>query len=246
MTANELGDRTTTGNQFLDSLAPGARRGCVERARPVALAAGMVIAQRGDRFTDVLFPLHGAVSEVEEGRDGGSVEVTAVGFEGVSPIEALLDAGAEQFRRTIQVPTRALAIPLGALRQLRDDDPSLHRLVHRYAAARLRAAGITIGCNARHEAPARLARWLLRMSDRAGGADFELTHETIALMLGVRRPTVTRAIALLVTACAISSGRHSVRIVDRPILETLTCSCYPDSREVFREVYQNSHHTTEI
>ncbi len=246
MTANDVPAPALTGNQFLDSLSPDARRGCVERARPVALAAGVVVAQRGDPFTDVLFPLHGAISEVEEGRDGGSVEVTAVGYEGVSPIEALLDADAEQFRRIIQVPTGALAVPLDALRQLRDDDASLHRLVHRYAAARLRAAGITIGCNARHEAPARLARWLLRMSDRAGGADFELTHETIALMLGVRRPTVTRAIALLVTACAISSGRHSVRIVDRPMLETLTCSCYPDSREVFSEIYQNSHRRTEI
>jgi len=235
-----------TGNQFLDQLAPGSRQRCVELARSVSFAAGEVVAERGDRFGDVLFPLRGAVSEVEEGRDGGSVEVTAVGYEGVSPIEALLDADGEQFRRIIQVPADALAIPLGALRELRDADAGLHRLVHRYAAARLRAAGITIGCNARHEAPARLARWLLRMSDRAAGSDFELTHETIALMLGVRRPTVTRAIAQLVTARAISSGRHSVRIVDRPTLETLTCSCYPDSREVFGELYQSAHRTTEI
>lgn len=245
MTANERGGRPT-GNQFLDALPPDARRRCGERARLVTLPAGEAIAQRGDRADTVLFPLHGAVSEVEEGRDGGSVEVTAVGYEGLSPVEALLDADAEQFRRIIQVPTAALAVPLGALRQLRDADASLHGLVHRYAAARLRAAGITIGCNARHEAPARLARWLLRMSDRAREADFELTHETIALMLGVRRATVTRAIALLAEASAISAGRHSVRIVDRPVLETLTCSCYPDSSRVFSELYRTGYRTTEI
>ncbi len=205
-----------------------------------------MIAQRGDPFTEVCFPTHGAVSEVEEGRDGGSAEVTVVGYEGISPVEALLDLDGEQFRRVIQVNARGLAIPFAALRRLRDEDPSVHRLIHRYAGARLRAAGITIGCNARHDAPSRLARWLLRISDRVGGGHFELTHETIALMLGVRRPTVTRAIADLAAAGAIAPERQGVRIVDRGRLESLTCSCYPDARSVFTELYAGSGRTTEI
>ncbi len=245
MAANDLG-HAATGNQFLDALPARARRRCTEAAHPRSLSAGEIVAHRGDPFEEVCFPLDGAVSEIEEGLDGGSAEVTAVGYEGVSAIEALLDADAEPFLRVTHLPTSALVIPLADLRPLRDEEASLHRLIHRYAAARLRAAGITIGCNARHDAPSRLARWLLRTSDRVVGADFELTHETIALMLGVRRPTVSRAIAQLVAARAIASSRHSVRIVDRPALEALTCSCYPESRQVFSEIYRNAAHATEI
>jgi len=122
----------------------------------------------------------------------------------------------------------------------------VHRLIDRYAAARLRAAGITIGCNARHDAPSRLARWLLRMADRVGHGEFEITHDTIALMLGVRRPTVTRAITQLVQANAIRSGRSSVCVIDRQRLEALTCSCYPEAREVFNEIYADRARATEI
>ena len=246
MSANADGNRAGTGNQFLDALPAEARRRCTEQARPWAGTAGETIALRGDRFEDVCLPTHGAVSEVEEGLDGGSAEVTVVGYEGISPIEALLDLDAEPFRRALEVPARGLAIPVAVLRRLRDEDADLHRLIHRYAGARLRAAGITIACNARHDAPSRLARWLLRMSDRVAHGHFELTHETIALMLGVRRPTVTRAIAELVAAGAIASERHSVRIIERARLEALTCSCYPDARGVFNEIYGNTARTTEI
>jgi CRP-like cAMP-binding protein len=110
----------------------------------------------------------------------------------------------------------------------------------------MRAAGITIGCNARHDAHARLARWLLRMNDRVGHGDFALTHETISMMLGVRRATVTRAIADLAQHGAIEFARNQVRIASRNVLESLACSCYPESRALFEDLYGESKRSTEI
>jgi CRP-like cAMP-binding protein len=40
----------------------------------------------------------------------------------------------------------------------------------------------------------RLARWLLMSHDRQNGDEIPLTHDFLALMLGVRRPSVTIAL----------------------------------------------------
>lgn len=234
------------GNRFLDALPANVAQACIAGAALRTFAPDELVAHRGDPCANVHFPLEGAIAEIEQGLDGGTVEVTAIGYEGVSGVEALLDADTEQFLRIIEIPTRAFVVPVVALRALREQHEPLHRLIHRYAGARLRAAGITIGCNARHPVPARLARWLLRMHDRLPSGAFELTHETISLMLGVRRATVTRAISALAEHGAIQAARTSVRVADRPALEALACSCYPDSRDVFNELYGEGGRTTEI
>ncbi len=225
------------GNRFLDYLAPAVSQDCLQAAVTRTFAPGDVVAHRGDRVAEALFPLRGAVSEIEEGLDGGSTEVTALGPEGVSGFEALLDAPLCPFLRVTEVHATVVAVPIAQLLEVRERSPALHRLLHRYAIARLQGAGISIGCNARHDAQSRLARWLLRMNDRVGDADFELTHATISSMLGVRRETVTRAIAGLAAENAISAGRNAVSIIDRARLEGLCCSCYAEARALYDTLY---------
>jgi CRP-like cAMP-binding protein len=226
-----------TGNRFLDALPSDVAEHCLARSVVRAHEPGDVIAHRGDFLADVHFPTRGAISEIEEGLDGGSTETTAIGAEGFCGIEALLDVPLCPFLRIIEVRTSAVVIPLSILLESRDRSPEFHRLAHRYAAARLHGAGISVGCNARHDVRARLARWLLRLNDRAGEDRFELTHETISRMLGVRRPTVTRVIADLSALGAVTAARNAVRIVDRSILESVCCSCYREARELYDTLY---------
>ena len=84
------------------------------------------------------------------------------------------------------------------------------------------------------------------MNDRMNDGVFEVTHDSIALMLGVRRASVTRAIEQLGASGAIERGRSNVRIVNRAILEQRTCSCYPDARDLFTELYGNKVNFGEI
>ena len=46
-------------------------------------------------------------------------------------------------------------------------------------------------CNALHPVQQRCARWLLTTHDRMHQRDFSLSHEFLAVMLGVARPTVS-------------------------------------------------------
>jgi DNA-binding transcriptional regulator YhcF (GntR family) len=69
--------------------------------------------------------------------------------------------------------------------------------------------------------------------DRIAQDEFPLTHEFLAIMLGVRRPTVTLVMAELARAGIVSHVRGHVRIVDRAGLEGASCECYRNVRAVF-------------
>jgi CRP-like cAMP-binding protein len=81
-------------------------------------------------------------------------------------------------------------------------------------------------CNALHVAEARFCRWLLMLRERVGTDTLNLTHEFLAEMLGVQRPTVTLIARTLQTAGLIRYRRGLVEIVDRAGLEETSCECY--------------------
>lgn len=62
--------------------------------------------------------------------------------------------------------------------------------------------------------------------DRVHGADFELTHEFLSLMLGVRRAGVSVAMGTLQNAGVVRYARGRVTVLDRAKLEEASCTCY--------------------
>jgi len=81
-------------------------------------------------------------------------------------------------------------------------------------------------CNGLHSVEERCARWLLMTHDRVERDDFQLTQEFLAIMLGVRRPSVTIVMGRLHEAGVIDYGRRMTRITNRRGLEALSCECY--------------------
>lgn len=72
----------------------------------------------------------------------------------------------------------------------------------------------------------RLARWLLMAHDRIDGDEVGLTHEFLALMLGVYRPGVSIALRVLEKAGLVKAKRGGVMILDRAGLEESACGAY--------------------
>ena len=66
--------------------------------------------------------------------------------------------------------------------------------------------------------------------DRKHEQDFVLSHEFMAVMLGVQRPTVSVVAATLQQAGLIRYTHGRVTVRDRKGLEAAACQCYPTIR----------------
>ena len=71
------------------------------------------------------------------------------------------------------------------------------------------------------------------MDDRVPQDEFTMTHEFLALMLGVRRQTVSAVASDLSRRGLITYRRGFIEIVDRVGLEGATCECYEVIRDEF-------------
>ena len=103
---------------------------------------------------------------------------------------------------------------------------SLRRRLLRYVHAFTIQMSQTALANSKMRVDARLARWLLMAHDRVDRNDIELTHEFLALMLGVRRAGVTEALQDLESRGLIRAVRGKLTILRRKDLEVVANGSY--------------------
>ena len=198
------------------------------------LRVRQVLHKHGDRLTEVYFPGRGICSITNAMEDGGMVEVATVGNEGFVGIGAALGdsiASGEAFVQVQGDPAQVMSVD--AFRREMDRRGAFYELVSRYTQAFVGLVMQSVACNGLHSAEERCCRWLLMTHDRVEQDEFALTHEFMAMMLGVRRPTVTLVMAELTNAGIISHVRGRVRVVDRPGLEAASCECYRTVRALY-------------
>jgi CRP-like cAMP-binding protein len=87
-----------------------------------------------------------------------------------------------------------------------------------------------------HPVGQRCMRWLLVVNDLIAREDIPLTHELLATMLGVRRPTITVVMNSLRRDGLIDEERGRIRIRDRGGLESACCECYRVMRDERRRL----------
>ena len=81
-------------------------------------------------------------------------------------------------------------------------------------------------CNMYHSVRERLCTWLLLVQDRSGKKTLKLTHEQIARILGVYRPSVTCIALEMRKNKLIDYSRGGLSICDRDKVEAEACNCY--------------------
>lgn len=165
--------------------------------------------------------------------DGDGAEVGLVGCEGVVGLPVLLGAENDDLEALVQAPGTAYSLDAEELRQAMEEDPALRHLLLRFALAFHGQVARTGACNGRHLIEQRLARWLLMAHDRAEEDEFPMTHEFLAMMLGVRRAGVTVAAGALQKAQFVSYERGCVRVLNRRGLEGAACECYGVTRRAY-------------
>lgn len=213
----------------LDRLRPHCRR--------VTLVMGQVLHEPGAPIGEVYFVQEGLVSLIADTGDAGLVEVGMTGREGLVGAVVLLDPEAvSTHRAVVQVPGHALRMGVDAFRDAVGRSPALRDRCMRHLQTLLVQASQAAACNARHDLPERLARWLLMTHDRAGTDELPMRQEFLGQMLGVRRAGVSTALGALETMGVIRHARGRITVLDRPGLEAEACNCYRVIRNNERRV----------
>ena len=221
-------------NHLLAALPSGVVAQMLLQMQPVALDLRMVLYAPEAPIKAVYFMESGWVSLLMHLEDGLSAEVGLAGREGMTGLPLVFGVEASDVEALVQGPGTALRMEAGAFRQALDEHPSLRTLLFRYGEFMRAQVTQTAACNGNHGLEQRLARWLLMSHDRASGDHFLMTHEFLATMLCVHRPSITVAARVLQRAGLIRYGSGAITVVDRPGLEAAACECHG----VVRRQYQ--------
>lgn len=212
-------------NEILSRLPPDELALVENSLEFLSLPRRALLYDAGKPIEYVHFVETGIASILSVLADGSGVETATIGREGMigSAIFHGVDRTAEQ--AMMQVPGNGYRLPSATFRALLPRLPQLSALLHRYSVYLFTFAAQNSGCNRTHSVEQRLSRWLLIVQDRTTD-EFELTHDFISQMLGVRRASVTDALNELERRDLIRTRRGVVQIVDRAGMESVACECY--------------------
>ena len=213
-------------NSLLAALPRAEIQRLLAGLEPINLHVGEVLHEPGGPIRYVYFPLQSVVCLMAKAEAGQAVEVGLVGHEGMVGISLALGVDVSSARAVVHSPGTALRMKASVFQEELSRCKPLRRELYRYAFVKLTMARQAAVCIASHNLEQRLACWLLMTSDRVRSPDIDLTQETLASTLNVRRSTVTLASISLRSRKLIEYNRGKIRILNRKSLESASCSCY--------------------
>jgi CRP-like cAMP-binding protein len=191
------------------------------------MVLGQVLHEENSPISDVFFIENGVVSLTADTQDEGHVEVGLLGREGFVGSSVILNSEPWSVHRAFaQVPGDAYRMSAAALRFAVEESASLRHRCLRHVEMLMVQSSQVAACNARHNLPERLARWLLMVRDRTDSESLPMTQQFLSVMLGVRRSGVSVAASTLQAGGLIRVLRGHVLILDHDGLAGAACDCY--------------------
>jgi CRP-like cAMP-binding protein len=213
-------------NRLLNFLPAHDRKLLTPHLKAVDLKLRHTLEKANQPIEHVYFIEDGIASVVGDSKTFGQIEIGIIGKEGVTGLYMILGSDQSPYETFMQVAGAGLQIETDKLRAAMDKSRTLHQLLLGYAQVFMVQTSQTALCNASSLLTQRLARWLLMCEDRLNAKPMPLTHQFLAMMLGVQRSGVTIALGELENRQLIRSKRGQITIMDRPTLEKLTNGTY--------------------
>jgi CRP-like cAMP-binding protein len=189
------------------------------RKEIVNLKSGACLFAAGRPAMYVYFPITCRVSLIAGDVDNNSMEVAAIGNEGVVGLSAVTDRSKTTEKAIVQYGGSACCVQADYLREAIAGSAHLSNIFLNYSHALARQiieAAIDANC---HTIEQRFCRWLLRHSPDESANNLFATHKSIADLLGVRRESVTLAACKLEHARIIEYRRGRISILNRELLK---------------------------
>lgn len=217
---------TAFRNKLLLALPEHELVAVAQNLEPIDMPRRFVLAQAGQSIDYVYFFEAGICSIVVKSPEGQQVEAGIFGRESFGPVAVASGVSTNGLDTFVQVAGEGYRMPVAEFNSLMAVSPELNRIVQILTYLQGLQVTYTALSNAVHQVDERLARWLLMCHDRTSGNEIALTHEFVAMMLAVRRPSVTTALHTLEGAKFIRAERGHITIRDRQGLEDFAADAY--------------------
>jgi CRP-like cAMP-binding protein len=214
------------GNHLLASLPRSDFAALEPHFEELDLPLRHVVEVANKPIKHVYFPTSGIISVVATGPKDRKIEAGVIGYEGMSGISIVLGDDRSSNETFVQVAGAGVRIAATDFRAALEHSTSMRLRFSQYAQVFMAQTTHTALANGRARVEERLARWLLMAHDRLESDEIPLTHEFLALMLGVRRAGVTTTLNELESQGLIGSERGRILVSDRAGLEKLADGIY--------------------
>lgn len=217
---------TPSNNLLLDALPKSEFEKLLTMLEHVELEAGRVLWESDEKGRHLYFPTTSLISLNYEGDSGSSISIATIGRTGI--------VGTGIVMGNVRTPDRAVVHYEGFAYRIKakialtevEACGDLQALMMTYTQALMTKISQNAICNRLHRIDQQLCRLLLDFSDELQTETFDLTHDVLASILGVRRESISLAAGQLQKRKLIKASRGRLRIVDRQALLTAACECY--------------------
>jgi CRP-like cAMP-binding protein len=213
-------------NRLLRALSPADQDVLRSHLRWAELERGTVLVSPDEPISRVWFLESGLSSIIAMAGTDQGIEVGLAGRDGLVGMPLVLDSDRTPHRIFMQIGGAGYGIAGDDFRRMLDEHASIRKVLLRYVQAYSTQTTYTALSNAVHTVEERLARWLLMSHDRQDDDEILLTHDFLALMLGVRRPSVTIALHSLEGLGFIKATRGLILVRKREALEEFAGASY--------------------
>jgi CRP-like cAMP-binding protein len=224
------------GNEFVAALPRAVAARLEPYLESVPLQKKEVLFRAHEPLRAVYFPTSAVISLVSRLESGEMLEVGLIGRDGLAGAALFPGMTSMSWDGVVQIAGLAQRISADVLRQEMLASAPLSWAIARYAQVLLIRSMQMSLCNMFHPVEQRCMRWLLTIADLVDGDVLPLTHDLIATMLGIRRPTVTLVLGSLRRAGLITDERGRIVLRDRTKLEAVCCECYVTMRDEQRRL----------
>lgn len=195
------------------------------------------VAAVGARTAQAIFPDTAMITLSLPHPDANGVAVGLIGREGMIGWPVLLGQRFAPFDAAAGLSGgTARAIEIATFERACAGSPSLMALMLRFAQAMSAQFASAAACAIQDAVGRRLARWLLMLHDRQDGDELALTHDTLALDLGIRRASVTDCLHLFEGDHIVRCTRGRILIRDRSALEDAAGAAYGSAEAEYRRL----------
>lgn len=213
-------------NQILASISQDEYKVLFLNLEYVSLVSGQLIYKKDQKIDYVYFPLHSMISLVSVLSNKATIEIGLIGNEGLVGLPVFLGGNYATNETIVQIPNSAMRLDAKIFLAESRRSGELQRILLLYTQARLTQISQNAVCKCHHSINQQLATWLLFAHDSVDQDELPLTQKFISQMLGVRRASVTEVAQKFQKAGIIQYTRGSITILNRDLLESVSCDCY--------------------